>query len=34
MLSHVAGKILECQNGVCLFVGKIVEVSRVGIVCF
>jgi hypothetical protein len=29
MISRVAEKILECQNGRCLFIGKIVEVSRV-----
>lgn len=29
MISRVAEKILECQNGKCLFVGKIIEVSRV-----
>ncbi|KAF5355124.1 hypothetical protein D9756_005712 [Leucocoprinus leucothites] len=28
MISRVAEKILECQNGKCLFIGKIVEVSR------
>ncbi|KAJ3576514.1 hypothetical protein NP233_g376 [Leucocoprinus birnbaumii] len=28
MISRVAEKILECQNGKCLFVGKIIEVSR------
>ncbi|KXN82657.1 Hydantoin utilization protein A [Leucoagaricus sp. SymC.cos] len=28
MISRVAEKILECQNGKCLFVGKIVKVSR------
>lgn len=34
MISRVVDKILEYQNGACLFVGKIIEVSRVSVTAF